>query len=197
VANTQEQSLTATTTLALTDFVRVVSDPTGTPVSKVMTLANFQAAIRSLVGLTDMMIAPYQVRTTATFSKTSDVTLANITGLSVTLEAGKNYLIEAQIPVSASASGGSKCALGGTVTAGLIIYDGILYAHDVIHQERATALGGAVAATTAASTPITLIHGFISVSVGGTLTVQFAQNASHATPSVVQIGASLCVKNIT
>jgi hypothetical protein len=196
MADTQEQSLTATTTLALTDLVRVVTDPGGSPVSKVMTLANFQAAIRSLLGLTDIMIAPYQVRTTATFSKTSDTTLADVPGLSVNLVTGNNYLIEAQIPTTANSAGGTRTGLGGTVTPGVLIIDDLTFGPDTFVHARGTALSTAVGVKTGAANFI-LMHAFISVTIGGTLTVMFAQSNSNGTASVVQIGASLCVKNIT
>ena len=193
MADTQEQSLTATAALLTTDLVRVVTDPGGAPASKIITFANLQAAITTLVSLTDIMVVPYQVRTTAAFDKTSDTALANIPDLTVTLVAGKNYRFEAWLHTTTNASGGVKVSMAGTATAGAIIYDAnSFYGANTIHY-RYTALAESHGATAAATDAFVQIMGLISVTVGGTLTVQFAQNASFATKSTVNIGSTLMV----
>ena len=194
MADTQEQSLTATAALLTTDLVRVVTDPGGAPASKIITFANLQAAITTLVSLTDIMVVPYQVRTTAAFDKTSDTALANIPDLTVTLVAGNNYRFEAWLHCTANASGGVKATMSGTVTPGAIIFDGLTVFASSNYQIRAAALDAAcVAVTSAAPSPMVTIKGLISVAVGGTLTVKFAQNASFATKSTVNIGSTLMV----
>ena len=197
MADTQEQSLTATAALLTTDLVRVVTDPGGAPASKIITFANLQAAITTLVSLTDIMVVPYQVRTTAAFDKTSDTALANVPALTVTLVAGNNYRFEAWLHTTANASGGVKVSMGGTATAGAIIYDGNwFYGANTFHW-RYTALAESHGVTAAATDAFVQVMGLISVTVGGTLTVQFAQNASFATKSTVNIGSTLMVERIT
>ena len=174
--------------------MRVVTDPGGAPASKIITFANLQAAITTLVSLTDIMVVPYQVRTTAAFDKTSDTALENIPLLTVNVAAGGNYRFEAWLHCTSNASGGVKATIAGTCTAGAIIFDGLMNYATTDVQVRTVALAAACIATTAATpSPSIRIIGLISVANAGTLTVQFAQNASFATKSTVNIGSTLMV----
>lgn len=136
-------------------------------------------------------------RVATQFDKT-DVTLANIPGLSETLIAGRTYAFEAELFIDADATGGSKYAVGGTCTASAIIYqiellDNSTNVHTIV--DRQTALGGnsGQAGTTVGKCKIT---GTITVNTGGTLTIQFAQNAANGTSSVL-IGSKLSIEDIT
>ncbi len=195
MADTQEQNLALAASLALTDYIRAVTTPGAVPASSNITLANLQASITELVNLTRIMVPSMQVRTTATFSKTSDTALANVPGLTVNLVAGRNYRITARLHCTCAAAGGARAGINGTCTAGSVILDGACYSAAAIAQARATALG-LVAGIASGTTPFIEIRGLISVSVGGTLTVQFSQSASNATPSVVLIGSSLFVDEV-
>jgi hypothetical protein len=197
MADINEGSLPIVGSMALTDYVRVFMAPGGAALSENMTLANFQAALTALINLVDIMVPPYQVRTTANFSKTSDTTLANVPGLSVNVAAGKNYRFTARLHIAAGA-GGSKVAINGSCTAGAIIADAVAY-HNTgtsIVQARSTSLGGVLTNYSGAD-PFVEIWGMISVTVSGTLTVQFAQNGSSETPSTVLVGSTLFVEDVT
>lgn len=124
------------------------------------------------------------------FDKTN-TTLANVTGLSATLAAGKTYAFEAVLFIDADITGGSKYAIAGTATATTIKYEIVLIADAtnlMTITSRQTALAGSAgqAGTTAG---ICRISGTITVNAAGTLTVQFAQNAANGTSSVLTMSA--------
>ena len=55
---------------------------------------------------------------------------------------------------------------------------------------------GGLISTSGAVNPLVEITGFISVSVGGTFLVQFAQAASNATKSTVKVGSSIFLDEV-
>ena len=131
------------------------------------------------------------------FDKTTNTTLGDVTNLSVTVGAGDTYKFKAHLFVNADATGGSKYAIGGTATATNIIYSIRLLdegtdAYTIVSRQ--TALGGNAgqAGTTAGNC---IIEGSIVVNAGGTLTVQFAQNASNGTSSVL-VGSTFEIEKI-
>jgi hypothetical protein len=145
---------------------------------------------------TGFMQASGQTRVTADVSVTSSVALANVAGLSVNVIAGRTYAFEAYLSCTCAAAGGVKAAIGGTCTATSIIYDGwALDTNAIKGQANSTALGGAVASTvtTATAGVVIQIKGSITVNAAGTLTIQFAQNTSSATASVVKRGSYFMV----
>jgi len=124
--------------------------------------------------------------TTGNFVK-GDATLANITGLSVDLEASKKYIFTAVLHVTADVPGGHKYAISGTCTASSVIYqiNSIDNATNAfVITSRQIALGGASGEDTAA-TVFTVIQGFIDVNTAGTLTVQFAQVVANNNSTVL------------
>jgi hypothetical protein len=134
-----------------------------------------------------------RARVSTQFDKTSDTTLANVTGLSVNLAAGTTYSFRAVLYVSANASGGAKVAVSGTATLGSLRYRGKALSGTTLSATgQATALGTAVAGATAAVDTIE-IDGTITTNAAGTLTIQFAQNASFGTASSVLVGSHLIV----
>jgi hypothetical protein len=193
MAGKKVSALPVVTTLAQTDEIVVLVNPGGSPVNNTIALQNFSNQIDYLTGVQDYVNSAQQVRTTATFTKTSDVTLANVPGLSVNLATGGHYRITARLHFTASSSGGVKAALSGTVVPSNIIYNGFTYYAAVTASNQATALNTAVGMATSATTGMMEITGEIDVTTGGTLTVQFAQNASFGTGSVVMVGSSLFV----
>lgn len=135
-------------------------------------------------------------RASAQFDKT-DTTLANVTGLSVNVIAGKSYKFEAVLFVNANVTGGSKYAIGGTATATAIIYEITLLddATDAFTlASRQTAIGGSDnnVGTTAG---LARISGTITVNAAGTLTAQFAQQVANGTSSVL-VGSTFTVNEI-
>jgi len=114
--------------------------------------------------------------------------LVAVGGMSFTLEALKKYTFEANLFTTATATAGVRAGLGGTVTAGSVIYEGITFnGGAIVTQTRATALGTAVGGNTTATTAMIMIRGEITVTANGagTLSVQFAQNAATSTSSVL------------
>ena len=163
-----------------------------------------RVGIKKISPVTDFDVEGYinwigQKRVTTQFDKTNDAALANITGLSVDLVAGKSYYFEAFLFIDADLVGGSQYAIAGTATATSIKYEIELLdeATDVFSiVSRQTALAGAAgqAGTTTGRCKIT---GLIVVNLAGTLTVQFAQNAATpATTSSVLTNSHFIVQEL-
>ena len=186
-------ALPVVTTLAQTDEIVVLVNPGGSPVNNTITLQNLSNQIDYLTGVQDYVNSAQQVRTTATFTKTSDVALANVPGLSVNLVTGCHYRITAKLHCTAGATGGTKCALSGTATFSNLIANACVSYGSNTFQSSATAFGAAIGGVGTGASCFTEITGEIDVTAGGTLTVQFAQNASNGTPSVVLVGSTLFV----
>ena len=135
-----------------------------------------------------------QSRVTSNFDTGNSTTLANITGLTTTLTAGRTYSFSAIIPTTSNVAAGVKFAIAGTATATDITYEAIVYsAGAVVAQTRASALATTVGAVTAVTAAYCQITGTITVNAGGTLTIQMAQNVGNATGSVALRGSSLFV----
>lgn len=185
MADTQEQLLT-TVTPTLADYIRLINS---TPESVKATL---QAVLDLFEANLEVPVTAY---TTSDFSKTSSTTLANVTGLSATLVSGGKYKVEVMLFIVCNASGGVKTALSTsdtlTVTSliGLAELDGAQY-----EATQFTALNEAEGET--ALDYGVKLTAFINVNAGGTLTVQFAQNASFGTASTVKAGSWLTVTRI-
>lgn len=137
-----------------------------------------------------------QTRVSTQFDKTSSTALANVTGLTATLVAGKKYRFEAELYTTSNVAGGVQAAIAGTCTATAIVYEGLTYNAGVITQTRGTALATAVGAVTAVTAAYIHIVGLITVNAAGTLTVQFAQNASSGTASSVLVGSTFVTTEI-
>jgi hypothetical protein len=132
-------------------------------------------------------------RVSTQFDKTSDTTLANVTGLSRNVEAGRTYAFTAVLYTTSNVAGGVKAAIGGTATATSIIYqadvlDGSTQA--TVGTARATSLATTVGDVTAVTAARITITGTIVVNAAGTLVPQFAQNTSNGTASSVLVNSS-------
>lgn len=127
-------------------------------------------------------------RNSSSFAKTSDTTLANITGLTRNVEAGRAYAFTATLQTTAAATGGVKFAVSGTATATSISYEGVLVdSGAIVNQTRATALDTVVCASTTSTAGTCTIKGVVVIANAGTLTIQFAQNASDGGASTVLV----------
>lgn len=133
------------------------------------------------------------------FDKTNDTTLDDIPGLSVDVHDGFTYAFEATLYTTSNVGTGVKAAIGGDCTAVSIIYEGeTISSTSIAARTRATAMGSAVAGITAVTAARIDIKGTIKVNIGGTLTVQFAENAGiAATVSSVLIGSSFEINRVT
>lgn len=139
------------------------------------------------------------VRCTAQVDRSTSTALTNITGLSVALAAGGAYAFSAYIPGTATANGGAKFAIGtsDTLTATSISYTGRNMNGTTINAvSTTTTLGAVVGAATAVLTNA-LIEGTIVVNAAGTMTVQIAQNASHADTTSAYVNGNLRVTRIS
>lgn len=137
-----------------------------------------------------------QSRVATSFSATANTTLANITGLTANCAAGKTYKITANIYTTSAATGGVKFAVGGTATATSIIYEGLTTNGGLITQSRGAAMATTVGAVTAVTAAYVTIEGLIVVNAAGTITIQFAQNVSDATSSVVLAGSNFRIQEM-
>lgn len=138
-------------------------------------------------------ISGLSARVSTQFDKTSDTTLANVTGLTRNVEAGRTYAFTAVLYTTSNVAGGVKAAIGGTATATSIIYqadvlDGSTQA--TVGTARATSLATTVGDVTAVTAARITISGTIVVNAAGTLVPQFAQNASNGTASSVLVNSS-------
>lgn len=138
---------------------------------------------------------PQHLAVTAQFDKVN-TTLANITGLSANVVAGKKYEFEVKLYTTSDVGGGVKASIGGTATATSIIYEALVYdGATLAAQTRATSLASPVGGVTAVTAAYITITGTIVVNAGGTLTVQFAENAAVNTSSVL-VGSTFKVTEI-
>jgi hypothetical protein len=136
-------------------------------------------------------------RVSVQFDKTTDTALANVTGLSVNVIAAGVYAFRAALFVTGDAVGGQKYAMAGTCTATAIIYEVITVsnsANTIVISSKQVALGGSVGQA-GSTDDFTTIEGLITVNAAGTLTVQFAQNASNGTSSVL-VGSFMLVNRV-
>ena len=138
-----------------------------------------------------------QSRVTSTFSKANN-TLAAITGLSATLEAGKTYYFDITLYTTAvAAANGIKADLnGGTATATAIVADGTVYTGAAVASTRATALNTTVCNSTTGTTNKCHITGTITVNAAGTFIPRFAESVTNASASTVAIGSTMIVQQI-
>lgn len=127
-------------------------------------------------------------RNTSGFAKTSDTSLANITGLTRNVLAGEVYAFRAVLFTTSNVAGGIKFAIAGTATATSFVARAVVddtSALKVVGTARTTTLGATLGDITAVTVANVVIEGTIVVNAGGTLTVQFAQNASNGSASTV------------
>jgi hypothetical protein len=131
-----------------------------------------------------------KARVSSQFDKTND-TLADVTGLSVDIKTGRRYAFRAVLYTTSDVAAGVKAAISGTATGSAVRYEALVYnAAAIAAQTRATSLGSAVGGVTAVTVAMIVIEGTIVCSGTGTLTVQFAQNATNAAASSVLTGSS-------
>ncbi len=138
-------------------------------------------------------------RVSTQFDKTTNTSLSTVTGLSIALAAGRTYSFRAYLHVSPDAVGGHKYAIDtpDTLTATAIIYQVNSTNNSTnanIINSRQTALGGAIGVVSGTA-DYTEIVGTITVNVAGTLAVQFAQNVSSGTSSIL-VGSFMIVHDM-
>ncbi len=131
---------------------------------------------------------------TTQLDKTTSTALSTVTGLTTaTLPAGTTWACHGHLSGTAGASGGGQVAVGAG-GSGLTATNSSFTAKNwngttINAVSTTTTLGNAIGAATAVFTDID-IDGTIKVGVAGTLSVQFAQNASNATTSSVYVNSN-------
>ncbi len=147
------------------------------------------------------LIQSQQSRVSTQFDATNTTVLANITGLTATLVAGKIYKFEATLFVTKQVLGGEQYSISGSgvLTATAIVYEVLAVDNggnlNTI-ASRQTALDGAIGQANG-TTGYTKITGIITCGVAGNLTVRFAQNVANAAASSVLVGSTFVVSQIS
>ncbi len=182
-------------TAAQTDFQvdRATETATGSGVQR---LADLRVAGVSKFAVSNKGIISYTglTRVATQFDKTN-TTLADVTGLTATVRSGETYTFRAVVRAALDGTGGGKYAIAGSATATTINYDVTTLdatAQPVVSAVQ-TSLGSSVSSVTAVTADKCIIEGTITVNVGGTLTVQFAQASASGTSSVL-VGGTFDVK---
>lgn len=175
----------------------VVQNPanaTATPTASKIAIADTAGTLDSWVSISPSTMLRTVV--TSNFAKTADTALANVTGLALTLAGTSTYVLEAVLFVDATAIGGHKYSLDGTVTASSIKYqvNSISNASNLYTiNTRLTALAGTIGQT-GATEVYTEIKGTILTNAAGTINCQFAQQVASGTSSVLSQSSFKAVK---
>lgn len=182
--NIQEQLVGLTAVQTITN--KTLTSPT-------INTASFPTISNFVVGATSGL----EVVATGSNTRTSNTTLSDITGLSITLANSKTYVFEAILYTTSNSSGGVKFGSGGTATfsafrAFPVLYDSSVPSTNVIGN---TGTAGAIGGLTATTSAMTIIKGQMTTSAAGTFTIQFAQNASNVNASTI-LSASLTARPI-
>jgi hypothetical protein len=137
-------------------------------------------------------------RNSAIFSKAANTTLADVTGITVNVEAAKVYRFYCYMSVSADAVGGYKVQLTGTASATTIRYSikSVNFTASTIVGVQLSALTTSFSPTVGGTAYDCIIEGTILVNAAGTLKVQFAQSVANGTSSV-EPGGTLFIYQMT
>lgn len=139
-----------------------------------------------------------QGRVSTQFDKASNTTLADVTGLSASLKAGKTYTFSATLFVDADVAGGQKYAVACSSAPTSIVYQINALSNTsntYVITSRQTSSGGSSGQAGSTGNFITL-EGTVTANAACTLTIQFAQNVASGTSSVL-VGSSLIVQEFS
>lgn len=117
-------------------------------------------------------------------TKNANTTFADAAGLSVSLAAGKTYVVHAVLYVTVDANAGAKFQFGGTctLTSGIAQITGISNTNNnLVFAIKSTpkTLGGQQSGASGTDWTV-MVDATIVVNAAGTLTIQFAQQVSFA-----------------
>lgn len=143
--------------------------------------------------------------TTSDMNVTSNVTLANIPGLSATLEPG-TYSIRGALHFQCVGSGGFRVGAAGTAVCSLVLLDmtatrtenqsmSALGAGRIAGSTLTNALGTAILPSAGAGGLI-MVNGTLVVTTTGSVQLQFAQGSSNATASRIMAGSTLTITKL-
>lgn len=167
-----------------------------TPAAGAFTTVSATGLLTASAGLLDGGIK----RQSAQVDVTSSAALVDLTGLSISLTAGAQYLFRAFLPCTSGASGGVKVQL---ITADTLT----LTSSDLTGFVKNTAVSDVIIHTTAGlSTSVAavnqiaqavIIEGTLVVNAAGTLKLQAAQNTSNGTTTSFFAGGTIHLTRIT
>lgn len=114
----------------------------------------------------------------------------------ISVQVGGHYRFSASLYINAG-TGGTKIDVGGTCNTSNFVanYSAVAGTTGLYGGQLTSFLSGPAGSSTTATTKI-VIDGEMDVTNGGTFVIQFTQNASNATPSVVLAGSVLTVTQI-
>ena len=132
------------------------------------------------------------VRASAQLDATSNVTLANVTGLVVTVVPG-TYAFVVNLPGTATANGGIKVGFKYTTTVVTSIEStgkGFT-ASALVTQHSTTTTDQALLLDSQTAIIDSVLRGSMVVGTGGTIQLQMAQHASHSDTTSIYVGATM------
>jgi hypothetical protein len=125
----------------------------------------------------------YVARTTSNFTKNTNTTLGDVTGLAFPIGASEVWAVEVEMQTTSNVSGGMKFAFtvpaAGAVT-GNVVFGAAAAIVNVRSADLTAASGSTTAIVTARITAMV-----VNSTTAGTVQLQAAQNASHASDSIV------------
>ena len=139
-----------------------------------------------------------QTYVSSQFNTSSNTTFVNVPALTADVVAGHTYRFEAVLYTTCPSTPGCKFAIGGTNTPTSVRYYGVSTTTGssiAVSAGVATSLGTSVAGAAQAYIG-SKINGTITVTTGGTLTVQFAQFVSNGSNSSILTGSTFVVTQI-
>lgn len=180
-----------------TDTLTVSRGQEGTSASAHNTSGKTYGIVAGLTARTLTELALSNVVTTQ-FNKTSNTTLADVAGLSLTLEAGGSYLVQIELFITRG-SGGSKFKIAGTCGATSSMVDLIDYDLDNFVLTTARSTVGGLTFIGSGNLPgrvhATLVVAIV-VSTAGTIVLQYAQDVSHSDTSSILIGSTMYARKL-
>ena len=140
-------------------------------------------------------------RSSSTQTYTSNVALADIPGMTVTLGASSNYLVEFYLFMPTTTYANLAVALSGSCTATTLVGFALGYTGTTLSATgEITALNSGLtilANTGTQAIAHVMFRGFINTGTGGTLTVQAAQESSSANSAIVSANSYMKVFQVT
>lgn len=130
----------------------------------------------------------------ADFPKTND-TLEAVPGLTITLPVGW-HRITGRLNASSSPGGGAADLGGGTCTTTTAIGGFTGFSDGSNTGGAAEDREAGITVATPAASGFAMFDYTVLVTVAGTLSVQFAQQATHATATNLLVGATICSQSI-
>lgn len=131
-------------------------------------------------------------------SGTTGTTLTNVVGMSLTVGAAKTYYFCVRLPGVATANSGLKVAFKYTTAtiAALEASSRGTTASAVVCQHTTTTTDQTSLYAATNAVLYTTIEGIITTTLGGTIQVQAAQNASHSDTTSVYVNASFELREL-